>query len=34
MMNRALCEYLGKAKTPIDEETLRRVIREELNPAS
>ena len=32
IMNRALREYLGKAKTPIDEETLRRVIREELNP--
>jgi uncharacterized protein (DUF4415 family) len=34
MMNRALREYLGKAKAPIDEETLRRIIREELNPAS
>lgn len=32
MMNLALREYLGKAKAPIDEETLRRVIREELNP--
>jgi uncharacterized protein (DUF4415 family) len=30
MMNQALREYLNKAKQPIDESTLRRVIREEL----
>ncbi len=30
MMNQALREYLNKAKQPIDENTLRRVIREEL----
>lgn len=30
MMNQALRGYLNKAKQPIDENTLRRVIREEL----
>lgn len=30
MMNQALREYLNKSSTPIDESTLRRVIREEL----
>jgi uncharacterized protein (DUF4415 family) len=30
MMNEALREYLNKAKQPLDEETLRRVIQEEL----
>ncbi len=30
LMNEALREYLGKVKQPIDEETLRRVIQEEL----
>lgn len=30
MMNQALREYLDKSSTPIDESTLRRVIREEL----
>ena len=30
MMNQALREYLDKSSTPIDEGTLRRVIREEL----
>jgi uncharacterized protein (DUF4415 family) len=30
MMNQALREFLGKSKTPVDESTLRRVIREEL----
>jgi uncharacterized protein (DUF4415 family) len=29
-MNEALREYLDKARQPLDEETLRRVIREEL----
>jgi uncharacterized protein (DUF4415 family) len=29
-MNEALREYLDKAKQPLDEETLRRVIQEEL----
>jgi uncharacterized protein (DUF4415 family) len=29
-MNEALRQYLDKSKTPIDEETLRRVIQEEL----
>ena len=31
MINDALRTYLGKASPPIDEDTLRRVIREELN---
>jgi uncharacterized protein (DUF4415 family) len=30
MINEALREYLGKTTGPLDEETLRRVIREEL----
>jgi hypothetical protein len=30
MMNPALREYLGRSSTPVDENTLRRVIREEL----
>jgi uncharacterized protein (DUF4415 family) len=30
MMNEALREYLGKVPPPLDEETLRRVIQEEL----
>jgi len=30
MMNEALREYLGKTGHPIDEETLRRILREEL----
>jgi uncharacterized protein (DUF4415 family) len=30
MINEALREYLGKEHGPIDEDTLRRVIREEL----
>ena len=33
MINEALREYLGKSSGPIDEETLRRVIREELRSA-
>lgn len=33
MMNEALREYLQKAKQPLDEETLRRVIQEELRAA-
>ncbi len=30
LINEALREHLGKARRPIDEETLRRVLREEL----
>jgi uncharacterized protein (DUF4415 family) len=30
MMNEALREYLGKAGRPLDEEALRRILREEL----
>jgi len=30
MINEALREYLGKSRKPIDEATLRRVIREEI----
>ena len=30
MINQALREYLGRAATPLDEETLRKVLREEL----
>jgi uncharacterized protein (DUF4415 family) len=30
IMNDALREYLGKAKQPLNEETLRRIIQEEL----
>jgi uncharacterized protein (DUF4415 family) len=33
IMNEALREYLGKVKQPLDEETLRRVIQEELRAA-
>ena len=33
MMNEALREYLDKMKQPLDEETLRRVIQEELRAA-
>lgn len=34
MINEALRDYLEKRKPPIDEETLRRVLREELHAAS
>ena len=34
MLNEALREYLSKASKPIDEDTLRRVLREELQDAS
>ena len=30
MMNEALREYLGKSRRPVDETTLRRILREEL----
>lgn len=30
LMNEALREYLGKVKQPLDEDTLRRVLQEEL----
>ena len=30
MINQALREYLGKSASPLDEETLRKVLREEL----
>jgi len=30
MMNEALRQYLGKAAAPLDESTLRRILREEL----
>jgi len=30
MMNEALRQYLGKAASPLDESTLRRILREEL----
>jgi uncharacterized protein (DUF4415 family) len=33
LMNEALREYLDQAKRPLDEETLRRVIKEELYAA-
>jgi uncharacterized protein (DUF4415 family) len=33
MMNEALREYLNKVKQPLDEDTLRRVIQEELRAA-
>ena len=33
MMNEALREYIDKVKQPLDEETLRRVIKEELRAA-
>lgn len=32
LINEALREYLKKAKAPVDEATLRRVLREELHP--
>ena len=31
MMNEALREYLGKVKAPLDETSLRRILREELH---
>jgi len=34
MINEALRDYLSKSAEPLDEETLRRVIREELRSAS
>ena len=34
MMNEALREYLGKVGHPLDEETLRRILREELKSVS
>ena len=34
MMNEALREYLGKSASPVDEATLRRVLREELQGVS
>ena len=34
MINEALREYLSKASKPIDEDTLRRVLREELQDTS
>ncbi len=30
MVNQALREYLGKAKVPVDEDALRKILREEL----
>ncbi len=33
MMNEALREYLDKGKQPLNEETLRRIIQEELSAA-
>ena len=33
LINQALREYLEHSRRPVDEETLRRVIREELHPA-
>jgi uncharacterized protein (DUF4415 family) len=33
IMNEALRDYLNKVKQPLDEETLRRVIKEELRAA-
>ena len=33
MINEALREYLGKSLSPIDAETLRRILREELQKA-
>ncbi|NJK65152.1 MAG: BrnA antitoxin family protein [Microcoleus sp. CSU_2_2] len=33
IINQALREYLDKAKPPLDEETLRRIIQEELRAA-
>ena len=34
MINEALRDYLEKKKPPVDEDTLRRVLREELNATS
>jgi len=34
MINEALREYLSKSSGPVDEETLRRVLREELGNSS
>ena len=34
MMNEALREYLGRSASPVDEATLRRVLREELQGVS
>ena len=34
MINQALRDYLGKRKSPVDEDTLRRVLREELHAVS
>ena len=34
MINEALREYLGKSHLPVDEGTLRRVLREELSTVS
>ena len=34
MINEALRDYLGKRKPPVDEDTLRRVLREELHSTS
>jgi len=34
MMNEALREHLGKVGHPLDEETLRRILREELKSVS
>lgn len=34
MVNEALREYLGRARTPLDARTLRRILREELKRAS
>lgn len=34
MINEALREYLGKSHEPVDESTLRRVLREELKTVS
>lgn len=30
MMNQALREYLGKARVPLDEDAMRKILREEL----
>lgn len=34
MINQALREYLDRSATPVDEATLRRILREELRTAS
>ncbi len=33
LINRALCEHLGKVSKPVDASTLRRILREELKKA-